>query len=71
MKKYICDMTKDELRNVWEANARLQEKVATDFADNEMMWIEELIGYSKNDIQKLIDNGGKMGQYAVKYDDTL
>lgn len=44
-KRYVEELSKEELVKVFKANARLQEAVYEDMVDSEMFWISEQLNY--------------------------
>lgn len=49
-KRYVEELSKEELVKVFKANARLQEAVYEDMVDSEMFWISEQLNYIKDSL---------------------
>ena len=50
-KRYVEELSKEELVKVFKANARLQKAVYADMVDSELFWIGEQLDYIKDSLQ--------------------
>lgn len=61
-KRYVEELSKEELVKVFEANARLQEAVYEDMVDSEMFWIGEQLDYIRDSL-----DSWSIGSYNHNY----
>jgi hypothetical protein len=67
-KKYIEEMSKEELTNVFNANSKLQNDVLEDMIDSEMHWIGEKLDYIRDSLSDWSIGTGQRNYIKVNTD---